>query len=58
MSSKSHLSQWKTYFFQFTDKFLKFEEMEYLFHYVKFKIWPALYYVNSHSFPNSAIDRK
>ena len=33
----------------------KFEEMEYLIHYVKFKMWPALFYVNSHCFPNSSI---
>ena len=32
--------------------------MEYLIHYVKFKMWPALFYVNSHSFPNSSIDWK
>ena len=29
--------KWKT-FSQFTDKFLKIEEVEYLIHYVKFKI--------------------
>ena len=42
MSSKFHLSKWKTYFSQFIDKFLKIEEVEYLIHYVKFKMWPAL----------------
>ena len=38
MSSKFHLSKWKIYFSQFIDKYLKIEEMEYLIHYVKFKI--------------------
>ena len=31
-------------------KFLKIEEVEYLIHYVKFKMWPALFYVNSQHF--------
>ena len=53
MSSKFHLSKWKTYFSQFIDKFLKIEEVEYLIHYVKFKMWPALFYVNSLCFPNN-----
>ena len=35
---KIHLYQWKKYSFQFTDKFLKFKEMEYVIHYVKFKM--------------------
>ena len=52
MSSKFHLYKWKTYFSQFIDKFLKIEEVEYLIHYVKFKMWPALFYVNSLCFPN------
>ena len=52
MSSKFYLSKWKTYFSQFIDKFLKIEEVEYLIHYVKFKMWPALFYVNSLCFPN------
>ena len=47
MSSKFHLSKRKTYFSQFVDKFLKIEEVEYLIRYVKFKMWPALFYVNS-----------
>ena len=38
MSSKLHLSKWKIYFSQFIDKFLKIEEVEYLIHYVKFKM--------------------
>ena len=42
MGSKFHISQWKTYFTQFTDKFLKLEEIEYLVHYIKFEMWPAL----------------
>ena len=41
MGSKFNLSQSKTYFSQFIDKFLKLEEMEYLIH-VKFKMWLAL----------------
>ena len=52
MSSKFHLSKRKTYFSQFIDKFLKIEEVEYLIRYVKFKMWPALFYVNSLVFPN------
>ena len=31
-------------------KFLKIEEAEYLIHYTKFKMWPALFYVNSQHF--------
>ena len=38
MSSKFYLSKWKTYFSQFIDKYLKIEEVEYLIHYVKFKM--------------------
>ena len=38
MSSKFYLSKWKTYFFQYIDKFLKIEEVEYLIHYVKFEM--------------------
>ena len=38
MSSKFYLSDWKTYFAQFIDKFLKIEEVEYLIQYVKFKL--------------------
>ena len=52
MSSKLHLSKWKTYFSQFIDKFLKIEEVEYLSNYVEFKMWPALFYVDSLCFPN------
>ena len=52
MSSKFHLSKWKRYFSQFIDKYLKIEEVKYLIHYVKFKMWPALFYVNSLCFPN------
>ena len=29
------------FFPQFIDEFLKLEEMEYLIHHVKFKMWPA-----------------
>ena len=42
----------------YTAKFLKFEEMEYLIHYVKFKMWPVLFYENSLSFPISSIGWK
>ena len=52
MNSEFHLSEWQTYFSQFTDKFLKIEEVEYLIHYVKFNMWAALYNVSSLSFPN------
>ena len=52
MSWKFHLSERKTYFSQFIDKFLKIEEVEYLIHYVKFKMWPALFYVSFLFFPN------
>ena len=38
MSSKFHLSKWKTYFFQCIDTFLKIEKVEYLIHRVKFKM--------------------
>ena len=38
MNSKLNLSKWKTYFFQFIDKYLKIEELEYLIHYVKFRM--------------------
>ena len=38
MSSKFHLSEWKRYFSQFIDKYLKTEEVKYLIHYVKFKM--------------------
>ena len=41
MGSKFYFSQWKTYFFQFVDKFFKFEYMEYIFCHVKFKMWKS-----------------
>ena len=53
---KIHLYQWKKYAFQFTDRFLKFKEMEYVIHYVKFKMCPALIYGNVHCFHNLSID--
>ena len=43
MSSKLHLTKWKTYFSQFDDKFLKIEEVEKLIHYFEFKIWAVLF---------------
>ena len=52
MCSKFHLSKWKTYFSQFIDTFLKIEEVEYQIHYIKLKMWPPLFYVNSLCFPN------
>ena len=39
MNSKFHLSKWKTYFSQFTDTFWKIEEVEYLIHYAKIKVF-------------------
>ena len=42
----------KKYFSEFIDKLLKIEEVEYINHYVKFKMWPAWFYVNSLCFPN------
>ena len=47
MSSKFYLLKWKRYFSQFIGKYLKIEQVEYLFHYFKFKMWLALFYVNS-----------
>ena len=44
--------QMKRYFSQFIDKFLKIEAVEYLIHYVKFKMWSVLFYVNSFCFPD------
>ena len=38
MSSKFHLSKWKTYFSQFIDKFFKIKEVKYPIHYFKFKM--------------------
>ena len=35
MSSEFHLSNWKTYFSQFIDKFLKNEKVVYLLPYIK-----------------------
>ena len=52
MSSKIHLSKWKIFFSQFIDKFLKTEEVEYLIHYVEFKMWLALFYLSSLCFSN------
>ena len=53
MSSKFNSSKWKRYFSQFIDKYLTNKEVKYLIHYVKFKIWPVLLYVNSLCFPNT-----
>ena len=44
MGSKFHFfSQWKTYFIQFIDKFLKFEEMETVIYHIKLEIWLVLH---------------
>ena len=37
------LSTLKTYFPLFIDKFLKFEEMEYLIHHAKLEMWQAFF---------------
>ena len=44
--------QMENIFYQYIDKFLKIEEVEYLIYYIKFKMWPALFDVNSLCFPN------
>ena len=51
-SSNFNLFKWKTYFSQFIDKYLKTDQVEYLIHYVIFKIWPVLFYVNPLRLPN------
>ena len=43
--------QMENIFSQLIDKFFKIEEVEYLIHYVKFNMWPALFYVNFLCFP-------
>ena len=48
---KIPIIQMETYFWEFIDKFFKIEEVEYLIHYVKFNMWPALFYVNFLCFP-------
>ena len=52
MDSKFHFFQWKINFSQFIffDEYLKIKEIEYFIHYIMFemwKIWKALFYVNS-----------
>ena len=44
--------QMEIMFSQFIDKLLWIEKMEYLIHYVKFKMWLALFSVNFLCFPN------
>ena len=44
--------QMEKIFSHFIDKYLKIEEVEYLIHYVQFKMWLALFYVNYLCFPN------
>ena len=41
-AKNSVFSKWKTYFSQFIDKFLQFEEMKYLIHHSKFETWLVL----------------
>ena len=36
--------------FIFTDKYLKFKEIEYFIHFIKFEMWLALFYINSFYF--------
>ena len=38
LGPKFHFSQWETDFSRFIDKFSKFDEIEYLIHYVKFEM--------------------
>ena len=44
--SKIPFIQMENIFSQFIDNLLKIEEVDYLIHYVKFKMWPALFYVD------------
>ena len=44
--------QMEKIFSQFIDKYLKIEEVEYLIHSAKFKMWLALLHVNYLCFPN------
>ena len=37
MGLKFHFSKWKTYFPQFIDKFLQFEEIKYFIHYFEMR---------------------
>ena len=46
----SHLQIYLSRTFTKAKKFLKIEEVEYLIHYAKFKMWPVLFYVNSRHF--------
>ena len=46
---KFDFSQWKIHFSQFIfiDEYLKFTELNvYFIYYIKFEMWPALFYVN------------
>ena len=43
--------QMENYISQFIGKFFKTEKVEYLIQYVKFNMWPALFYVNFLCFP-------
>ena len=55
MGLKFHFSKWKIHFSQFIfiDKYLKFKEIEYFTLYIKFEMWPVLFYVNSLRFQQS-----
>ena len=48
---KSPFIQMENIVLQFIDKFFEIEEVEYLIHYVKFNMWPDLFYINFLSFP-------
>ena len=49
---KIPIFQCKSYFTQFIfiDKYLKFKEIEYFIHYIKFKMWLDLFYINAFIF--------
>ena len=45
MSAKFHFPQWNVHFFKFffIDKYLKFKEIDYFIHYIKFEMWLAYF---------------
>ena len=50
--SKIPFIQMENMFSQFIDNLLKIEDVDYLIHYVKFKMRPALFYVDPLCFSN------
>ena len=52
MASKFYFSQWKIHFslFIFSEKYLKVKEIFQNISSINFKMWPALFYVNSTNF--------